>query len=147
MRESNGLGPSIYVRSQRAGERVMASIEQFLAKRLKLKVNKAKSAVAAPRARSRRWHRTLSEAAYGPSGASSPMAASPAAAPSGSVASRNCSGTGSTLARRSIAAKRFGGGRRAGRMTAFAPGRRLLVTGHAAGYKVGDRQVGGACTR
>jgi RNA-directed DNA polymerase len=42
---------NIYVRSQRAGERVMASIEQFLASRLKLKVNKAKSAVAAPRAR------------------------------------------------------------------------------------------------
>jgi len=42
---------NIYVRSQRAGERVMTSIEQFLAKRLKLKVNKAKSAVAAPRAR------------------------------------------------------------------------------------------------
>jgi RNA-directed DNA polymerase len=42
---------NIYVRSQRAGERVMASVEQFLARRLKLKVNKAKSAVAAPRAR------------------------------------------------------------------------------------------------
>jgi hypothetical protein len=42
---------NIYVRSQRASERVMAGIEQFLAKRLKLKVNKAKSAVAAPRAR------------------------------------------------------------------------------------------------
>src|SRR6202790_4290180 len=42
---------NIYVRSQRAGERVMASIEQFLAKRLKLKVNKAKSAVAKPRVR------------------------------------------------------------------------------------------------
>jgi RNA-directed DNA polymerase len=42
---------NIYVRSQRAGERVMTSIEQFLANRLKLKVNKAKSAVAAPRAR------------------------------------------------------------------------------------------------
>jgi RNA-directed DNA polymerase len=39
---------NIYVRSQRAGERVMESIEQFLAKRLKLKVNKAKSAVAQP---------------------------------------------------------------------------------------------------
>jgi RNA-directed DNA polymerase len=39
---------NIYVRSQRAGERVMASIEGFLAKRLKLKVNKAKSAVARP---------------------------------------------------------------------------------------------------
>ena len=42
---------NIYVRSQRAGERVMASVEQFLTKRLKLKVNKAKSAVAAPRVR------------------------------------------------------------------------------------------------
>src|SRR5882757_8337872 len=42
---------NIYVRSQRAGERVMAGIEQFLAKRLKLKVNKAKSAVAKPRVR------------------------------------------------------------------------------------------------
>ena len=41
---------NIYVRSQKAGERVMTSIEQFLAKRLKLKVNKAKSAVAKPRA-------------------------------------------------------------------------------------------------
>src|SRR5216683_1690948 len=39
---------NIYVRSQRGGERVMASIERFLTKRLKLKVNKAKSAVARP---------------------------------------------------------------------------------------------------
>src|ERR1700716_1027567 len=39
---------NIYVRSQRAGERAMASIEKFLTKRLKLKVNKAKSAVARP---------------------------------------------------------------------------------------------------
>jgi RNA-directed DNA polymerase len=37
--------------SQRAGERVRESIEQFLAKRLKLKVNKAKSAVAKPSVR------------------------------------------------------------------------------------------------
>jgi RNA-directed DNA polymerase len=42
---------NIYVRSQKAGERVMASIEQFLAKRLKLKVNRAKSAVAKPSVR------------------------------------------------------------------------------------------------
>jgi RNA-directed DNA polymerase len=42
---------NIYVRSQRAGERVMESVEQFLARRLKLKVNKAKSAVAKPSAR------------------------------------------------------------------------------------------------
>jgi RNA-directed DNA polymerase len=39
---------NIYVRSRRAGERVVASIEKFLAERLKLKVNKAKSAVAKP---------------------------------------------------------------------------------------------------
>src|SRR5579864_4883218 len=42
---------NIYVRSRRAGERVMAGIEQFLVKRLKLKVNKAKSAVAKPSVR------------------------------------------------------------------------------------------------
>jgi RNA-directed DNA polymerase len=42
---------NIYVRSRRAGERVMASIERFLEKRLKLKVNKAKSAVAHPHLR------------------------------------------------------------------------------------------------
>jgi RNA-directed DNA polymerase len=42
---------NIYVRSQRAGERVMASVEKFLAKRLRLKVNKAKSAVAKPSVR------------------------------------------------------------------------------------------------
>jgi RNA-directed DNA polymerase len=37
--------------SQRAGERVMTGIERFLEKRLKLKVNKAKSAVAKPSVR------------------------------------------------------------------------------------------------
>jgi RNA-directed DNA polymerase len=42
---------NIYVRSQRAGERVLAGVEKFLTKRLKLTVNKAKSAVAKPRAR------------------------------------------------------------------------------------------------
>jgi RNA-directed DNA polymerase len=42
---------NIYVRSQRAGERVMAGIERFLAKHLRLKVNKAKSAVAKPSVR------------------------------------------------------------------------------------------------
>jgi RNA-directed DNA polymerase len=42
---------NIYVRSQRAGERVMAGIERFLEKRLKLKVNTAKSAVAEPSVR------------------------------------------------------------------------------------------------
>ena len=42
---------NIYVCSQRAGERVMTGIERFLEKRLKLKVNKAKSAVAKPSVR------------------------------------------------------------------------------------------------
>ena len=39
---------NIYVRSQRAGERVMASITRFLTERLKLTVNQSKSAVARP---------------------------------------------------------------------------------------------------
>ena len=39
---------NIYVRSQRAGERVMASLTRFLTAKLKLKVNDEKSAVARP---------------------------------------------------------------------------------------------------
>lgn len=39
---------NIYVQSERAGQRVMESIEQFISKKLKLKVNAAKSAVARP---------------------------------------------------------------------------------------------------
>src|SRR5438034_4719334 len=39
---------NIYVRSRRAGERVMASVEHFLTCRLKLRVNAAKSAVDQP---------------------------------------------------------------------------------------------------
>jgi RNA-directed DNA polymerase len=42
---------NIYVRSRKAGERVLASIEKFLEKRLKLRINKAKSAVARPSVR------------------------------------------------------------------------------------------------
>jgi RNA-directed DNA polymerase len=42
---------NIYVRSRKAGERVLAGIEKFLEKRLKLKINKAKSAVAKPSVR------------------------------------------------------------------------------------------------
>jgi len=34
---------NIYVRSRRAGERVMASVSRFLTKKLRLKVNEAKS--------------------------------------------------------------------------------------------------------
>jgi len=39
---------NIYVRSQRAGERVMKSVSQLITKKLKLKVNEQKSAVARP---------------------------------------------------------------------------------------------------
>lgn len=39
---------NVYVRSQAAGERVMASLEGFLMKRLRLKVNREKSAVTRP---------------------------------------------------------------------------------------------------
>ena len=42
---------NIYVRSRRAGERVMASISRFLTVKLKLKVNETKSAVACPEER------------------------------------------------------------------------------------------------
>lgn len=44
---------NVYVRSRRAGERVMASLTNFLAERLKLTVNRAKSAVDRP------WKRTF----------------------------------------------------------------------------------------
>jgi RNA-directed DNA polymerase len=39
---------NIYVRSQRAGERVMKSVSQFITRKLKLKVNEQKSAVSRP---------------------------------------------------------------------------------------------------
>src|ERR1700741_2169242 len=39
---------NIYVRSQRAGQRVMTNVTRFLTRRLKLKVNEAKSAEARP---------------------------------------------------------------------------------------------------
>jgi len=42
---------NIYVRSERAGQRVMESVTQFITQRLKLKVNEAKSAVARPQER------------------------------------------------------------------------------------------------
>jgi RNA-directed DNA polymerase len=44
----NQVGGNIYVASQRAGERVMASISRFIEDKLKLKVNREKSAVARP---------------------------------------------------------------------------------------------------
>ena len=42
---------NIYVRSERAGHRVMESVTQFITQKLKLKVNEAKSAVARPQER------------------------------------------------------------------------------------------------
>ena len=42
---------NIYVRSERAGQRVMESVTRFISKRLKLKVNQQKSAVARPQER------------------------------------------------------------------------------------------------
>ena len=42
---------NIYVRSERAGHRVMESITRFITQKLKLKVNEAKSAVARPQER------------------------------------------------------------------------------------------------
>jgi RNA-directed DNA polymerase len=40
--------PNVYVSSERAGLRVMASLTEFIQRRLRLKVNEAKSAVARP---------------------------------------------------------------------------------------------------
>lgn len=42
---------NIYVKSERAGQRVMASVSDFIERRLRLKVNTAKSAVAQPQER------------------------------------------------------------------------------------------------
>lgn len=42
---------NVYVRSERAGQRVMASLNRFIAKRLRLRVNQEKSAVARPEER------------------------------------------------------------------------------------------------
>jgi RNA-directed DNA polymerase len=42
---------NVYVQSQAAGERVMSSLESFLSKRLRLKINREKSAVARPQER------------------------------------------------------------------------------------------------
>jgi RNA-directed DNA polymerase len=42
---------NLYVRSERAGQRVMESVTRFIAQKLKLKVNEAKSAVARPQER------------------------------------------------------------------------------------------------
>lgn len=49
--EQRWLFPGIYVQSHRAGERVMASVSRFLTKKLRLKVDETKSAVARPEER------------------------------------------------------------------------------------------------
>jgi RNA-directed DNA polymerase len=54
---------NIYVRSRRAGERVMASITRFITTKLKLKVNEQKSAVARP------WERKFLGFSFTESGA------------------------------------------------------------------------------
>jgi len=51
---------NIYVQSQAAGERVMASVSGFLEQKLKLRVNREKSAVAPVRERKFLGHRLLS---------------------------------------------------------------------------------------
>jgi len=51
---------NVYVKSQRAGERVMASLVAFLGRKLHLKVNASKSAVARPRERKFLGQRILS---------------------------------------------------------------------------------------
>jgi RNA-directed DNA polymerase len=48
MRLPGATHRNIYVRSQRAGQRVMTNVTRFLTRRLKLKGNEAKSAVARP---------------------------------------------------------------------------------------------------
>jgi RNA-directed DNA polymerase len=51
----------VYVKSEAAGERVMASLEGFLAKRLRLKVNRGKSAVGRPWKRKFLGYRTTTD--------------------------------------------------------------------------------------
>lgn len=56
---------NIYVRSEKAGQRVMASITAFITRRLRLKVNEAKSAVAKPKTRHFLGYRLRREASGG----------------------------------------------------------------------------------
>ena len=51
----------VYVKSKAAGERVMASLERFLEKRLRLKVNRKKSAVGRPWKRKFLGYRTTTD--------------------------------------------------------------------------------------
>src|SRR5438445_2959290 len=52
---------NIYVRSQRAGERVLQSVKKFLEKHLKLKINEAKSGCASVYERQFLGYRLLSD--------------------------------------------------------------------------------------
>ncbi len=52
---------NIYVRSQKAGERVMTSVERFLERRLRLRINRQKSAVAPVHTRRFLGYRLLQE--------------------------------------------------------------------------------------
>ena len=56
---------NIYVRSEKAGQRVMVSITAFITRRLRLKVNEAKSAVAKPKTRHFLGYRLRREASDG----------------------------------------------------------------------------------
>jgi RNA-directed DNA polymerase len=62
---SSATRRNIYVRSEAAGERVMASIVAFLEGKLRLKVNQAKSAVAPVLERSFLGHRLLPGGRFG----------------------------------------------------------------------------------
>tara|TARA_R110001592_G_scaffold46416_1_gene147741 strand:- start:161 stop:1462 length:1302 start_codon:yes stop_codon:yes gene_type:complete len=57
---------NIYVKSARAGERVLTSVTRYLSKELKLKVNSEKSAVDRP------WNRTFLGFTFGPRGKHKP---------------------------------------------------------------------------
>ena len=52
---------NIYVATQRAGERVMASVKEFLEKRLRLKINESKSAVGPSKFSQISWIQNLNE--------------------------------------------------------------------------------------
>lgn len=56
---------NIYVQSERAGERVMSSLRGFIEKRLKLRVNKCKSAVAPIEERKFLGHRVFGDGSLG----------------------------------------------------------------------------------
>ena len=92
---------NIYVRSRRAGERVMAGVCKFLTKKLRLKVNESKSAVARPDERKflgfrlttgAEPERLISPQAWGPSAPTPTATGRPrSAGPSGGPSARGSS--------------------------------------------------------